>query len=114
MAQTVFTPQKPENIQKLVGVNDGNLKLLSKGYDLSVSDTGNEIVITGNDEANIKKAIEVLKALDSVVNTGVNVGAPDTVSAVSYTHLDVYKRQMLVLQVEYQFYVPLESHMRVT
>ena len=40
MAQTVFTPQKPENIQKLVGVNDGNLKLLSKGYDLSVSDTG--------------------------------------------------------------------------
>ena len=82
MAQTVFTPQKPENIQKLVGVNDGNLKLLSKGYDLSVSDTGNEIVITGNDEANIKKAIEVLKALDSVVNTGVNVGAPDTVSAM--------------------------------
>ncbi|MUV42686.1 AAA family ATPase [Lactobacillus acidophilus] len=102
MAQTVFTPQKPENIQKLVGVNDGNLKLLSKGYDLSVSDTGNEIVITGNDEANIKKAIEVLKALDSVVNTGVNVGAPDTVSAMKMADkgtteyfADLYKKVLI-------------------
>ena len=50
MAQTTFTPQRPENIQKLVGVNDGNLKLLSEGYDLSVSDVGNEIVIAGDDE----------------------------------------------------------------
>ncbi|EEJ75561.1 PhoH family protein [Lactobacillus acidophilus ATCC 4796] len=102
MAQTVFTPQKPENIQKLVGFNDGNLKLLSKGYDLSVSDTGNEIVITGNDEANIKKAIEVLKALDSVVNTGVNVGAPDTVSAMKMADkgtteyfADLYKKVLI-------------------
>ncbi|CDF71465.1 PhoH family protein [Lactobacillus acidophilus] len=102
MAQTVFTPQKPENIQKLVGVNDGNLKLLSKGYDLSVSDTGNEIVITGNDEANIKKAIEVLKALDSVVNTVVNVGAPDTVSAMKMADkgtteyfADLYKKVLI-------------------
>ncbi len=102
MAQTVFTPQKPENIQKLVGVNDGNLKLLSEGYDLSVSDTGNEIVIIGNDEANIKKAIEVLKALDSVVNTGVNVGAPDTVSAMKMADkgtteyfADLYKKVLI-------------------
>ena len=82
MAQTTFTPQKAENIQKLVGVNDGNLKLLSEGYDLSVTDTGNDIVIAGDDEANVKKAVAVLKALDSVVNAGVNVGAPDTVSAM--------------------------------
>lgn len=102
MAQTVFTPQKPENIQKLVGVNDGNLKLLSEGYDLSVSDTGNEIVIIGNDEENIKKAIEVLKALDSVVNTGVNVGAPDTVSAMKMADkgtteyfADLYKKVLI-------------------
>ena len=102
MAQTVFIPQKPENIQKLVGVNDGNLKLLSEGYDLSVSDTGNEIVIIGNDEANIKKAIEVLKALDSVVNTGVNVGAPDTVSAMKMADkgtteyfADLYKKVLI-------------------
>ena len=82
MAQTTFTPQRPENIQKLVGVNDGNLKLLSEGYDLSVSDVGNEIVIAGDDEEKIKKVVAVLKALDSVVNTGVNIGAPDTVSAM--------------------------------
>ena len=102
MAQTTLTPQKAENIQKLVGVNDGNLKLLSEGYDLSVTDTGNDIVIAGDDEANVKKAVAVLKALDSVVNTGVNVGAPDTVSAMKMADkgtteyfADLYKKVLI-------------------
>ena len=102
MAQTTFTPQKAENIQKLVGVNDGNLKLLSEGYDLSVTDTGNDIVIAGDDEANVKKAVAVLKALDSVVNTGVNVGALDTVSAMKMADkgtteyfADLYKKVLI-------------------
>ena len=102
MAQKTFTPQKAENIQKLVGVNDGNLKLLSEGYDLSVTDTGNDIVIAGDDEANVKKAVAVLKALDSVVNTGVNVGAPDTVSAMKMADkgtteyfADLYKKVLI-------------------
>ena len=102
MAQTTFTPQKAENIQKLVGVNDGNLKLLSEGYDLSVTDTGNDIVIAGDDEANVKKAVAVLKALDSVVNTGVNVGTPDTVSAMKMADkgtteyfADLYKKVLI-------------------
>lgn len=102
MAQTTFTPQKAENIQKLVGVNDGNLKLLSEGYDLSVTDTGNDIVIAGDDEANVKKAVAVLKALDSVVNTGVNVGAPDMVSAMKMADkgtteyfADLYKKVLI-------------------
>ena len=102
MAQTTFTPQKAENIQQLVGVNDGNLKLLSEGYDLSVTDTGNDIVIAGDDEANVKKAVAVLKALDSVVNTGVNVGAPDTVSAMKMADkgtteyfADLYKKFLI-------------------
>lgn len=102
MAQTTFTPQKAENIQKLVGVNDGNLKLLSEGYNLSVTDTGNDIVIAGDDEANVKKAVAVLKALDSVVNTGVNVGAPDTVSAMKMADkgtteyfADLYKKVLI-------------------
>ena len=102
MAQTNFTHQRPENIQKLVGVNDGNLKLLSEGYDLSVSDVGNEIVIAGDDEEKIKKVVAVLKALDSVVNTGVNIGAPDTVSAMKMADkgtteyfADLYKKVLI-------------------
>ena len=102
MAQTTFTHQRPENIQKLVGVNDGNLKLLSEGYDLSVSDVGNEIVIAGDDEEKIKKVVAVLKALDSVVNTGVNIGAPDTVSAMKMADkgtteyfADLYKKVLI-------------------
>lgn len=81
MAQTTFIPKNPEDIQKLVGINDGNLKLLSDGYDISVTDTGNEVVLDGEDSG-VKKALAVLKALDDVVNTGVNVGAPDVVSAM--------------------------------
>ena len=102
MAQTTFIPQRPENIQKLVGVNDGNLKLLSEGYDLSVSDVGNGIVIAGDDEEKIKKVVAVLKALDSVVNTGVNIGAPDTVSAMKMADkgtteyfADLYKKVLI-------------------
>ncbi|MBU3827618.1 MAG: PhoH family protein [Candidatus Lactobacillus pullistercoris] len=81
MAQENFIPESTENIQKLVGVNDGNLRLLAEGYDVSVSDTGNEIIVEGNDNG-VKKVLEVLKALDNVVNTGVNISAPDVVSAM--------------------------------
>ena len=101
MAQTTFIPKNPDSIQKLVGINDGNLKLLSEGYNVSVTDTGNEIVISG-DEDGVKKVVQVLKALDNVVNTGVNVGAPDVVSAmkmvdkrtVEYS-ADLYKKVLI-------------------
>lgn len=101
MAQTTFIPKNPDSIQKLVGINDGNLKLLSEGYNVSVTDTGNEIVISG-DEDGVKKVVQVLKALDSVVNTGVNVGAPDTVSAMKMADkgtteyfADLYKKVLI-------------------
>ena len=81
MAETNFIPRNPENIQKLVGINDGNLNLLSEGYDVSVTDTGNQIVVTG-DSAGSQKVVAVLKALDNVVSSGVNIGAPDVVSAM--------------------------------
>lgn len=81
MTRTNFIPKNPENIQKLVGINDGNLNLLAEGYDLSVTDTGNQIVVDGDVE-NTRKVIAVLKALDNVVSTGVNIGAPDVVSAM--------------------------------
>lgn len=101
MAQTTFIPKNPDSIQKLVGINDGNLKLLSEGYNVSVTDTGNEIVISG-DEDGVKKVVQVLKALDSVVNTGVNVGAPDVVSAMKMVDkgtveyfADLYKKVLI-------------------
>lgn len=82
MTRTSFIPTNPENIQKLVGINDDNLKLLADGYDISVVDTGNEIVISGENTTNINKTQAVLKALDNVANTGVNISAPDVVSAM--------------------------------
>lgn len=101
MAQTTFIPKKPESIQNLVGINDGNLKLLADGYDVSVTDTGNDIVISGEDDG-VKKTLAVLKALDDVVNTGVNVSAPDVVSAMKMADKgtteyfsDLYKKVLI-------------------
>ncbi|RHW54669.1 PhoH family protein [Lactobacillus bombicola] len=81
MAQTNFIPRNPENIQKLVGVNDSNLDLLAEGYDISITDTGNQILLAG-DSNNCQKAIAVLKALDNVVSANINISAPDIVSAM--------------------------------
>ncbi|RMC48833.1 PhoH family protein [Lactobacillus sp. ESL0228] len=81
MAQTNFIPKKPENIQKLVGVNDHNLDLLANGYDVSITDTGNQVMIDGS-ESQISKVIAVLEALDNLVSADINIGAPDIVSAM--------------------------------
>ncbi|RMC39991.1 MULTISPECIES: PhoH family protein [unclassified Lactobacillus] len=81
MAQTNFIPRNPENIQKLVGVNDSNLDLLAEGYDISITDTGSQILLAG-DSNNCQKAIAVLKALDNVVSANINISAPDIVSAM--------------------------------
>ncbi|RMC24350.1 MULTISPECIES: PhoH family protein [unclassified Lactobacillus] len=81
MAQTNFIPKKPENIQKLVGVNDHNLDLLANGYDVSITDTGNQVMIDGS-ESQISKVIAVLEALDNLVSADINISAPDIVSAM--------------------------------
>ena len=81
MAQTNFIPKKPENIQKLVGVNDHNLDLLASGYDVSITDTGNQVMIDGS-ESQISKVIAVLEALDNLVSADINISAPDIVSAM--------------------------------
>ncbi|WP_278965002.1 PhoH family protein [Lactobacillus apis] len=81
MAQTTFIPKNAENIQKLVGVNDRNLSILAEGYDATIVDTGNQIVIEGSDD-NIKKTMAVLKALDNIVSANINISAPDVVSAM--------------------------------
>jgi phosphate starvation-inducible PhoH-like protein len=81
LVETVFLPLNPDNIQRLVGVNDGNLKLLAEGYDLNINDTGSEITIAG-EEAASKKCLAVLKALEAVIQTGVNIAAADVVSAM--------------------------------
>lgn len=83
MAQTTFIPKNLANIQKLVGVNDSNLNLLAEGYDVNITDTGNEIIIEGEDNnESFKKAHAVLQALDNVVSANINIGAPDVVSAM--------------------------------
>lgn len=82
MVQVTFTPQNPENIMNLVGVNDANLKLLSDGYNINVFDTGSNIQISGENEQDINKVEKVLTALERVVNSGISISATDVVSAM--------------------------------
>lgn len=77
-----FTPQKPETIMNLVGVNDNNLRLLEDNYDLQAIDTGSSIEVSGTDLNQIKKAIDVLHALARVVESGVGIQGTDVVSAM--------------------------------
>lgn len=58
------------------------MQLLAENYDLSITDTGNEIVISGEDNSKVKLVNEILHELDKVVSTGVNISAPDVVSAM--------------------------------
>lgn len=76
-----FSPESVENIQKLVGVNDGNLKLIAEGYDVELDDLGEKINIKG-EEDQVEKVIKALKALDKVASSGINLTAADVVSAM--------------------------------
>lgn len=81
MAARIFSPVNPDNIQRIVGVNDDNLKLLEEGYNASITDTGSEIRIEATAE-DVENIIAVLKALEKVIQTGVNIAAADVVSAM--------------------------------
>lgn len=76
-----FSPESVENIQKLVGVNDGNLKLIAEGYDVELDDLGEKINIKG-EEDQVEKVIKALRALDKVASSGINLTAADVVSAM--------------------------------
>ena len=76
-----FLPQNAENIQKLVGVNDGNLKLIEDGYEVALDDLGQEIKVTGPEDQ-VKTVMRVIKALDKVAANGINLTPADVVSAM--------------------------------
>ncbi|MDN6029237.1 MAG: PhoH family protein [Lactobacillus sp.] len=82
MATTTFVPQDQEQLQQLVGVNDEHINLLAAGYELTLVDTGSEITISGRNSQAVEKASQVLNALAAAVRSGVNITAPDVVSAM--------------------------------
>lgn len=82
MTKVSFIPKTPETIQKIVGINDSNLQLISESYDISVIDTGNEIVISGENEENKKKTLQILTELEKLIHQGISISAADIVSAI--------------------------------
>lgn len=81
LLEGTFTPTQPDNIMNLVGINDGNLRLIEESYDVSLNDTGSEIEVKGPNDV-VKKVMAILTALDKVVTKGVSITATDVVSAV--------------------------------
>lgn len=81
LLEGTFIPTQPDNIMNLVGINDGNLRLIEESYDVAVNDTGSEIEVKGPNDA-VKKVMAILTALDKVVTKGVSITATDVVSAV--------------------------------
>ena len=76
-----FLPDSSENVQKLVGVNDSNLKLIEEGYEVTVIDLGGQIKVAGPEEQ-VETVLRVLKALDGVASNGINLTPADVVSAM--------------------------------
>lgn len=76
-----FLPHSSENVQKLVGVNDSNLKLIEEGYEVIVTDLGGQIKVAGPEEQ-VETVLRVLKALDGVASNGINLTPADVVSAM--------------------------------
>jgi phosphate starvation-inducible PhoH-like protein len=77
-----FTPQKPENLLNLVGVNDSNLHLLADEFDVKVVDTGSEITVSGEDQTKLTAVTDILHALEHVVDAGIAIQGTDVVSAI--------------------------------
>ena len=109
----------PDDLFHLFGSNERHLRLMEEELDVVIH-ARTEIVQVLGEETACEEARQVIQALMVLVNRGMTVGTPDVVTAismvkndeidkfvalyeeeiikdntgtVSYTHLDVYKRQ---------------------
>ena len=75
-----------EQAVALFGSFDENVKLIEQVYGVKIVGRDSEIKVSGEPES-VAKAVKTIESLLTLINRG---------EAVSYTHLDVYKRQGLV------------------
>ncbi|MDO4912278.1 MAG: PhoH family protein [Lactobacillus sp.] len=81
MEKSTFTPQSPDLLPQLVGVNDSNLRLFEMHYDVTLNNDGREISISGkNPDCHLVQ--EILISLEKVIDKGVMISAPDIASAI--------------------------------
>lgn len=77
-----FLIADPAQSVALLGPEDAHLALLEDGLHVSLHVFGDQMTISGDDEAAVHNTQAVLKDLMSLISQGIQVSAPDVVNAI--------------------------------
>lgn len=70
MVQRLFLIEQNENALYLFGQNDHNLLMIEDAFSVKLIARGNQIVVMGEDEAEVDTVINLLKELNKIVENG--------------------------------------------
>ncbi|WP_047999823.1 PhoH family protein [Lactiplantibacillus herbarum] len=77
-----FLISDPTQSVALLGPEDAHLALLEDGLHVSLHVFGDQMTISSDDEAAIQNTQAVLENLTSLISQGIQIGAPDVISAI--------------------------------
>ncbi|WP_318766047.1 PhoH family protein [Lactiplantibacillus carotarum] len=89
-----FLIADPAQSVALLGPEDAHLALLEDGLHVSLHVFGDQMTISGDDEAAVHNTQAVLENLTSLIKQGIQIGAPDVISAIKMVNrgtLDYFK-----------------------
>ncbi|CAD2076087.1 PhoH family protein [Phocicoccus pinnipedialis] len=77
-----------DEAQELIGANDAHLKALETEFDVSIHTLGNEIRVTGEDNAEVSKVETILENLLKIMHQGNTIGLRDVEAAIQMSRKD--------------------------
>ncbi|WP_338211328.1 PhoH family protein [Lactiplantibacillus paraxiangfangensis] len=89
-----FLIADPAQSVALLGPEDAHLALLEDGLHVNLHVFGDQMTISGDDEAAVHNTQAVLDNLTSLIKQGIQIGAPDVISAIKMVNrgtLDYFK-----------------------
>ncbi|CAJ1228100.1 PhoH family protein [Lactiplantibacillus xiangfangensis] len=89
-----FLIADPVQSVALLGPEDAHLALLEDGLHVNLHVFGDQMTISGDDEAAVHNTQAVLDNLTSLIKQGIQIGAPDVISAIKMVNrgtLDYFK-----------------------
>lgn len=89
-----FLIADPAQSVALLGPEDAHIALLEDGLHVNLHVFGDQMTISGDDEAAVHNTQAVLENLTSLIKQGIQIGAPDVISAIKMVNrgtLDYFK-----------------------
>ncbi|MFC6202530.1 PhoH family protein [Lactiplantibacillus nangangensis] len=89
-----FLMTDPGQSVALLGPEDQHLAMLEDGLHVNLHVFGDQMTISGDDEEAVHKTYAVLENLTSLIKQGIQIGAPDVISAIKMGNrgtLDYFK-----------------------